>query len=50
VDRIKGVGDLRPDELAKGDTNIICCGNKKCGGADLGSLLERFTQGGPTVE
>jgi hypothetical protein len=35
-------------ELARSDTNIICCGNSKCGkAADLGSLVERFAGGNP---
>lgn len=50
VDKIKAVGTLRPDELARDDTNVICCGNGTCSkkadvGDDLGTLMERFTGG-----
>lgn len=45
-DKLKGIGNLRPDELAKGDTNWICCGNGSCPKAeDLGSILGRFAVG-----
>lgn len=44
VDKIKASGAIGADELARSDTNIICCGNSKCGGAlDLGSIMERVT-------
>ena len=51
-DRLKAVGSMRPDDLARSDTNFICCGNGTCSakGSDpakeLGSLVERFTRGG----
>jgi len=50
-DRIKATGTLRPDDLRRDDTNIICCGNGTCSkagelGKDLGALVDRFTRGG----
>jgi hypothetical protein len=50
-DKIKAAGTLRPDDVARDDTNIICCGNGTCSkkgdlGKDLGTLVERFTHGG----
>jgi len=48
VDKLKQAGTIGADELARSDTNIICCGNSKCGSAlDLGSIVERFTKGSP---
>lgn len=42
--KLKDVAKLPSDAL--NDTNIICCGNDKCGrGDDLGSLVERFSRG-----
>jgi len=44
VDKLKGAGTIGADDLARSDTNIICCGNSKCGSAlELGSIVERFT-------
>lgn len=45
-DQIKAIGTLRPDMLARDDTNVICCGNTTCckkgvQGMDLPSLMER---------
>jgi hypothetical protein len=46
VEKLKQAGAISADDLARSDTNIICCGNTKCGGAlDLGALVERFTKG-----
>lgn len=46
IEQLKSAGKIGADELARSDTNIICCGNSKCGASnDLGSLIERFTQG-----
>lgn len=50
IDKLKGAATLRPDDVARDDTNFICCGNTSCPKAtdfkDLGVLAERFTRGG----
>jgi len=47
VDQLKAAAKLAPDvDVARNDTNIICCGNTTCGRAsELGSLVERFVGG-----
>lgn len=48
IEKLKAAGTIGADEIARDDTNIICCGNSKCGGAlDLGSILERVSN--PTI-
>jgi hypothetical protein len=44
ADRVREIGGIKGDLAARDDTNIICCGNTKCGRSlDLGALAERFS-------
>jgi len=50
VEQLKNAGLSRDQlEALRNDTNIICCGNSRCGRAsDLGSVVERLVGGNPT--
>lgn len=43
--QLKEAGNLSPSPDALKDTNIICCGNEKCGG-ELSSLLDNVVRRG----